>query len=158
MPVSSANPMRFSSRPDRVAASRTKVRELHELTKIALDMGAEVIGPRLARAEAEKGEFGSGWARPALDRDDRLRVASSSDAENPLHKGHAPLLATDVWEHAFYLDYQNRRAESVEAVIDHLLDWGFAASNLELIRGGEGNRGADRRSRESAAASSAHDS
>jgi len=101
-------------------------------------------------AEAAKGEFGSGWAWLVLDRVGRLRVGTSSDAENPLQKGHTPLLAIDVWEHAYYLDYQNRRAEYVEAVIDHLLDWGFAASQLEAATGGEGSREADRRYREGA--------
>jgi Fe-Mn family superoxide dismutase len=103
-------------------------------------------------AEAAKGEFGSGWAWLVLDKDGRLRVGQSSDAENPLQRNHTPLLAIDVWEHAYYLDYQNRRAEYVEAVIDHLLDWGFAASNLEMAAGGEGSREADRRYREAATA------
>ncbi len=101
-------------------------------------------------AEAAKGEFGSGWAWLVLDRDGRLRVGQSSDAENPIQKGHTPLLAIDVWEHAYYLDYQNRRGDYVEAVVDHLLDWGFAASNLEVVAGGEGNRDADRRYRKGA--------
>jgi len=101
-------------------------------------------------AEAAVGEFGSGWAWLVLDKDGRLRVGQSSDADNPLRKHHSPLLAIDVWEHAYYLDYQNRRAEYVEAVIDHLLDWSFAASNLEMVAGGEGDREADRRYREGA--------
>jgi Fe-Mn family superoxide dismutase len=101
-------------------------------------------------AEAAKGQFGSGWAWLVLDKDGRLRVAHTSDADNPLRKGHTPLLAIDVWEHAYYLDYQNRRGQYVEAVIDHLLDWSFAASNLEAVAGGEGSRKADRRYREAA--------
>ena len=103
-------------------------------------------------AEAAQGEFGSGWAWLVLDGSGRLRVGTSSDAENPLHEGHTPLLTIDVWEHAYYLDYQNRRADYVEAVIDHLLDWSFAASNLEASQGGEGDREADRRYREAATA------
>ena len=82
-------------------------------------------------ADAAKGEFGSGWAWLILDRDGRLCVRSSSDAENPLEKGHTPLLTIDVWEHAYYLDYQNRRADYVQAVIDHLLNWDFAVENLQ---------------------------
>jgi len=103
-------------------------------------------------AEAAKGEFGSGWAWLVLDKDGRLRVAATHDADSPLRKGHTPLLAIDVWEHAYYLDYQNRRAEYVEAVVDHLLDWGFAASNLERVAAGEGDPKADRRYREGATA------
>ncbi len=82
-------------------------------------------------AEAATGEFGSGWAWLVLDRSGRLRVTSSSDAENPLHKGHTPLLTIDVWEHAYYLDYRNRRGDYVQAVLEHLLSWDFAAQNLE---------------------------
>ena len=87
-----------------------------------------------ALADAANGEFGSGWAWLLLDRSGRIRVTSSSDAENPLQQGHTPLLALDVWEHAYYLDYQNRRSDYVEAVLDHLLSWEFAASNLERAR------------------------
>jgi Fe-Mn family superoxide dismutase len=101
-------------------------------------------------AAAAKGEFGSGWAWLVLDKDGRLRVAQSSDAHNPLRKGHTPLLTIDVWEHAYYLDYQNRRADYVEALIDHLIDWGFAASNLDAISDGEGDRKADREYRKAA--------
>ena len=78
-----------------------------------------------------RGEFGSGWAWLLADGDGTLRVASTHDADNPLRTGQTPLLAIDVWEHAYYLDYQNERGRYVEAVIDHLLDWEFAARNLE---------------------------
>jgi Fe-Mn family superoxide dismutase len=82
-------------------------------------------------AEAANGEFGSGWAWLVLDGGGRLRVRSSDDAENPLAVDQRPLLAIDVWEHAYYLDYQNQRERYVEGVLDRLLNWDFAARNLE---------------------------
>lgn len=82
-------------------------------------------------AEVAKGQFGSGWAWLVEDKD-KLKVLSTSDAGNPLRDGMHPLLAIDVWEHAYYLDYQNARPKYVEAVLDHLLNWRFAAANLGL--------------------------
>jgi len=84
-----------------------------------------------AFAEAATGEFGSGWAWLVVDQNDRLRVRSSSDAENPLGTSQKPLLTIDVWEHAYYLDYRNERAKYVDGVIEHLLNWDFARQNLE---------------------------
>lgn len=81
-------------------------------------------------AEAANGEFGSGWAWLVLDPGGRLRVLSSSDAENPLQKGQTPLLTLDVWEHAYYLDHQNDRGGYVAGFLDRLIDWEFAARNL----------------------------
>ena len=76
-------------------------------------------------------QFGSGWAWLVLD-DDELKVRSTPDAELPLTSGEIPLLTIDVWEHAYYLDYQNLRPDYVKAVIDKLLNWDFAAENLAL--------------------------
>ena len=75
------------------------------------------------------GQFGSGWAWLALD-GGKLVVAKTANADNPTTKGLKPLVTIDVWEHAYYLDYQNRRADHVQAVIDKLINWEFAASNL----------------------------
>jgi superoxide dismutase, Fe-Mn family len=74
-------------------------------------------------------QFGSGWAWLVLDAD-KLKVVKTGNAGTPLTKGMKPLLAIDVWEHAYYLDYQNRRADYVNAVLDKLINWGFAADNL----------------------------
>jgi superoxide dismutase, Fe-Mn family len=82
-------------------------------------------------ADAAVKQFGSGWAWLVLD-DEELKVRSTADAEVPLTSGEIPLLTIDVWEHAYYLDYQNRRPDYVNAVIDKLLNWDFAAENLEL--------------------------
>jgi len=79
--------------------------------------------------DAATGEFGSGWAWLVLDRG-KLKVVSTSDADTPILQGMTPLLTLDVWEHAYYLDYQNRREEHVRQVIDNLLNWEFAATNL----------------------------
>jgi superoxide dismutase, Fe-Mn family len=75
------------------------------------------------------GEFGSGWAWLAQD-GDRLKVIKTGNAQTPLTKGPKPLLTIDVWEHAYYLDYQNRRVDYVNALIDKLINWEFAAQNL----------------------------
>lgn len=79
--------------------------------------------------EAALSQFGSGWAWLVLD-GDKLKVVKTGNAENPMIHGQTPLLAIDVWEHAYYLDYQNRRVDHIKAVIDNLLNWEFAAANL----------------------------
>ena len=78
---------------------------------------------------AALGHFGSGWVWLVRDRGE-IRVVSTANADTPFVHGMTPLLVIDVWEHAYYLDRQERRAEYVNAVVDNLLDWDFAASNL----------------------------
>ena len=80
-------------------------------------------------ATAATSQFGSGWAWLVKD-GAKLKVVKTGDAETPIVKGMKPLLTIDVWEHAYYLDYQNRRADYVSAVIDKLINWEFAAANL----------------------------
>ncbi|MGO9932243.1 MAG: superoxide dismutase [Steroidobacteraceae bacterium] len=75
-------------------------------------------------------QFGSGWAWLVFEGNE-LKVTKTGNANDPLAQGVAPLLTIDVWEHAYYLDYQNRRADHVNAVIDKLANWEFAAENLE---------------------------
>ncbi len=74
-------------------------------------------------------QFGSGWGW-LVQEGSKLKIVKTGNAEVPLTKGQTPLLTIDVWEHAYYLDYQNRRADYVNAVIDKLLNWDFAAENL----------------------------
>ena len=78
---------------------------------------------------AAVGQFASGWAWLVADRGTQ-KVVRTGNADTPLTSGLTPLLTIDVWEHAYYLDYQNRRADYVNAVIDKLLNWEFAAKNL----------------------------
>lgn len=80
-------------------------------------------------AAAATTQFGSGWAWLALD-GGKLKVVKTGNADSPLTLGMKPLLTIDVWEHAYYLDYQNRRADYVSAVLEKLMNWEFAAQNL----------------------------
>jgi superoxide dismutase, Fe-Mn family len=80
--------------------------------------------------------FGSGWAW-LVSRGGKLEILATSNAGTPLTMGATPLLALDVWEHAYYLDYENRRPEFVNAVIDKLLNWSFAAEQLEKAHSGQ---------------------
>jgi len=79
--------------------------------------------------QAAMGQFGSGWAWVVYDKS-KLKVTKTANADTPIAHGMTPLLAIDVWEHAYYLDFQNRRADYVEAVIERLLDWEFAQQNM----------------------------
>lgn len=79
-------------------------------------------------ANAAVTQFGSGWAWLVKD-GDGLKIIKTSNADMPLTKGLKPLLTIDVWEHAYYLDYQNRRPDYANALIDKLINWGFAEDN-----------------------------
>ena len=87
-----------------------------------------------ALMSAATGHFGSGWAWLVADRG-ALQVVTTRNADTPIVHGLAPLLAIDVWEHAYYLDYHERRAAYVARVIDHLLDWEFAEDNYQRSNG-----------------------
>ena len=80
-------------------------------------------------AEAASGEFGSGWGWLVQGPKGKLRVIATHDAENPLQTNAVPLLTIDVWEHAYYVDYQNERERYVRAFLDHLVNWTFAERN-----------------------------
>ena len=75
-------------------------------------------------------QFGSGWAWLVLDKSGKLAVTKTANADTPLVHGQKPIVTCDVWEHAYYLDYQNRRPDFVQAFLDHLLNWSFAEKNL----------------------------
>jgi Fe-Mn family superoxide dismutase len=80
-------------------------------------------------AAAATTQFGSGWAWLVLD-GNKLKVVKTGNADVPMTNGMKPLVTIDAWEHAYYLDYQNRRADYVNAVLDRLVNWDFAAENL----------------------------
>jgi Fe-Mn family superoxide dismutase len=84
---------------------------------------------RKALADAAMTQFGSGWAWLVSD-GGKLRVEKTGNADLPLTRGVKPLLTIDVWEHAYYLDYQNRRSDYVNAVLEKRVNWEFAAQNL----------------------------
>lgn len=78
---------------------------------------------------AATGQFGSGWAW-LVEEEGKLKVTKTANADLPLAHGQKALLTIDVWEHAYYLDYQNRRPDFVQAFLDHLVNWSFAEANL----------------------------
>jgi Fe-Mn family superoxide dismutase len=80
-------------------------------------------------AEAGKTQFGSGWAW-LVSKGGKLSIEKTANAETPMAKGVNCLLTVDVWEHAYYLDYQNARPKYLEAVLGKILNWDFASENL----------------------------
>ncbi|MBR8831252.1 MAG: Superoxide dismutase [Fe] [Chroococcopsis gigantea SAG 12.99] len=74
-------------------------------------------------------QFGSGWAWLVYDHGS-LKVTKTSNADNPLTTGQVPLLTMDVWEHAYYLDFQNRRPDYINEFLTKLVNWDFVATNL----------------------------
>ena len=78
-------------------------------------------------------QFGSGWAWLVLD-GGALKVTKTPDAVNPLARGQTALLTCDVWEHAYYLDFQNRRPDFVQTFLDHLVNWELVAKNMSGAR------------------------
>ncbi len=84
---------------------------------------------KTAFADAAATHFGSGWAWLVLD-GNSLKVTNTGNAFTPIAYGQTPLLTIDVWEHAYYLDYQNRRKDYIAAFLDKLVNWDFVAENL----------------------------
>jgi Fe-Mn family superoxide dismutase len=73
--------------------------------------------------------FSNGWVWLVLDKG-KLKIVDTHDADTPVLRGQKPLLTTDVWEHAYYLDYKNARKDYVNGFLDKLLNWDFVAANL----------------------------
>jgi superoxide dismutase, Fe-Mn family len=91
------------------------------LKRIESDFGSfETFSDQFKQAAAT--QFGSGWGWLALD-GDKLKVLKTPNGENPLVHGMKPLLGIDVWEHAYYLDYRNRRPDYIAAFLNNLVNW-----------------------------------
>ncbi len=88
-------------------------------------------GFRDAFLEAAGQHFGSGWIWLALNEAGSAEIMTTHDADLPLASGKTALLTCDLWEHAYYLDYQNRKPEFLQAFLDHLVNWTFVSENLE---------------------------
>ena len=80
-------------------------------------------------SKAAVGQFGSGWAWLIADKG-KLQITHTSNAVNPVATGQHALLCCDVWEHAYYVDFENRRPDFVKAFLEHLVNWDFAVENL----------------------------
>lgn len=93
----------------------------------------EDFGSYDAFAEAFKNagltQFGSGWAWLVLE-DGKLKITKTPNADTPMAHGQKAILTVDVWEHAYYLDYQNKRADYIDTFLKHLVNWDFANANL----------------------------
>jgi Fe-Mn family superoxide dismutase len=96
--------------------------------RIATDLGGHERFSELFKAAAVS-LFGSGWVW-LVESAGSLRIRTTANADTPIAHGQVPLLVLDVWEHAYYLDYQSRRSAYVDGAVDFLLDWDFAARNL----------------------------
>ncbi len=97
--------------------------------KIASDFGGYETFVEQFKAAATT-QFGSGWAWLIM-KEGKLEIMKTPNADTPLVHGAKPLLTIDVWEHAYYLDYQNRRPDYVSAFIEHLINWDFVNSILD---------------------------
>lgn len=86
-------------------------------------------GFKEAFAVVAAAQFGSGWAW-LIVKNGKLEIRKTSNADLPMENGATPLLTIDVWEHAYYLDYQNRRPDYVKTFIEKLVNWEFAGANL----------------------------
>lgn len=96
--------------------------------KIIEDFGS-VEDFKNAFVTAGGGQFGSGWVWLVADASGKLHIKKTANADNPLTEGFKPLLTCDVWEHAYYLDFQNARPAFLKTFVDTLANWEFAESN-----------------------------
>jgi len=97
--------------------------------KIDADFGTYDKFVELFKAAATT-QFGSGWAWLVVGADGKLAVTKTGNADSPIVHGQKPLITIDVWEHAYYLDFQNRRPDYISTFLDKLVNWDFANANL----------------------------
>ena len=105
-----------------VAPDGKKRPDQHLLKKVEETFGSYEGFENEFKAAATS-QFGSGWAWLAEDKEGKLFVLKTGNADNPLTREMKPLMTIDVWEHAYYLDYQNRRADFVDVFLKHLINW-----------------------------------
>ena len=100
------------------------------LDKINKDFGSyEEFAKQFKQAALT--QFGSGWAWLVLNnKNDKLEIVKTANAETPLTDDMAPLIACDVWEHAYYIDFRNRRPDYVSIFLDHMVNWDFASMHM----------------------------
>jgi Fe-Mn family superoxide dismutase len=79
--------------------------------------------------QAAVSQFGSGWAWLVVN-NNKLEIVKTANAETPITKGLQPVLACDVWEHAYYIDYRNKRPDYVTTFIEHMINWQFVESHF----------------------------
>ncbi|MDX9779193.1 MAG: superoxide dismutase [Patescibacteria group bacterium] len=107
-------------------------KEMPSALKIMIERDFESVDNLLARFKEEAAaQFGSGWVWLVL-KNDKLMVTKTANGRPAFLDGAKPLLALDVWEHSYYLDYQNKRLDFVEAVFKNLFNWNFAAKQAGL--------------------------
>ena len=117
----------------RPVSRMTGERPTDELAHLIDDTFGRIEALKAELVQKAVGQFASGWVWLVYDAG-ALRVVKTGNAEVPFIDGALPLLTLDVWEHAYYLDYQNRREDYATAVINELLDWKFAGENLARRR------------------------
>ncbi len=98
--------------------------------KIKADFGSYAAFKEAFTAAATT-QFGSGWAWLVINSKGKLEITKTGNADTPIAHGLKPLITIDVWEHAYYLDFQNRRPDYISCFLDHLVNWDFAAANLK---------------------------
>ena len=76
--------------------------------------------------------FGSGWVWLVRNDDNKFEIIATKNADTPIAHGLTPVLTLDLWEHAYYLDYQNRRGDFVDVFLENLIDWKFVIDNLNM--------------------------
>ncbi len=96
---------------------------------------AASAGSRTNGTKAALGQFGSGWAWLVADANKQLGIEPTANQDSPISQGKQVLLGIDVWEHAYYLKYQNRRPEYVAAFF-HVINWDFVSDRYERIAAG----------------------